>query len=680
MKKITVALDGKWVLKVREAGLPNQVIEQSLGSFEKASIQSATFTQIIVTLPSEEAASADKVADAIRSALVQHYSLTGAQADSVISIEITDAADPDPSEEKSDRSAAEQTASSAKEEKKPAQSVVYGKSSGSAEPPAGPEDILTAIRKLKGADEFIKLCEEITALAPLLQKHHVSRALTNYSYLFSINHGFGCTTALHLLGQLMSTLGLINVKGEPAEIYLPSDEKELAQLAQGYSGAKNRVICFDMSEWMDKAAAPAFREFLIKIQKIQAENIIVFRVPYIEMSSINRITEALSDVMSIRALCFVPLSAKQLQEHAGELLSGMEFTVADDAWNIFQKRVNEEKSDGRFYGTKTISKVIDEMLLAKMYSVLAGGEDDNVIRAADIRTIIRENPDDDNNPQKLLDEMIGIEGIRGQLQEIITQIEYAKRTAGVGAPSMHMRFLGSPGTGKTTVARYIGAIFAKRGLLSNGMFIEHHGSDFIAKYVGHTASLTNSICRDAYGSVLFIDEAYSLANDDYGEGKGFSHDAIDALIAQMENHRADMVVIMAGYEKDMQRLNDVNPGLASRMPYTLKFPNFTREQLFQIYMQMAQKSSFALDPSLEPAAKEFFLALPDEVINAYEFSNARFVRNLFERTWSKTIMRAQLEGLEEFSINADDFKAARGDDLSAMNKKPAAPRRIGFGV
>jgi hypothetical protein len=97
-------------------------------------------------------------------------------------------------------------------------------------------------------------------------------------------------------------------------------------------------------------------------------------------------------------------------------------------------------------------------------------------------------------------------------------------------------------------------------------------------------------------------------------------------------------------------------------------------------MQMAQKSSFTLDPSLEPAAKEFFLVLPDEVINAYEFSNARFVRNLFERTWSKTIMRAQLEGLEEFSITADDFRAACGEDLSAMNKKPAAPRRIGFGV
>ncbi len=678
MKKITVELDGKWVLKVRESGLPNQIIEQSLGSFEKASVQSATFTQVVVTLPSEEASSADKVAQAIRNALVQHYSLTGDQAASVISIEITDAADPAPSEKQEEKGETAQT--QAKAEKKPSSAAAFGKNPGSAEPPAAPEDILAAIRKLKGADEFISLCEEITALAPLLQKHHVSHALTNYSYLFSINHGFGCTTALKLLAQLMTALDLITVKGDPTEVYLPADDRELAQLANGYSGLKNRIICFDMSEWMDKASSPVFREFILKIQKMQAENIVVFRIPYIEMSSINRIVEALSDVMSIRALCFVPLSAKQLQEHAGELLNGMEFTVEDDAWNIFRRRINEEKSDGRFYGTKTVSKVIDEMLLAKMYAVLAGSEDDNIIRASDIRTIIRENPDDENNPQKLLDEMVGIESIRDQLNEIITQIEYARKTSGVGAPSMHMRFLGSPGTGKTTVARYIGAIFAKRGLLSNGMFIEHHGSDFIAKYVGHTASLTNSICRDAYGSVLFIDEAYSLANDDYGEGKGFSHDAIDALIAQMENHREDMVVIMAGYEKDMERLNDVNPGLASRMPYTLRFPNFTREQLFAIYMQMAQKSSFTLDPSLEPAAKEFFLALPDEVINAYEFSNARFVRNLFERTWSKTIMRAQLEGLEEFSITADDFRAACGEDLSAMNKKPAAPRRIGFGV
>ena len=123
MKKITVELDGKWVLKVRESGLPNQVIEQSLGSFEKASVQSATFTQVVVTLPSEEASSADKVAQAIRNALVQHYSLTGDQAASVISIEITDAADPAPSEKQEEKGETAQT--QAKAEKRPSSAAAF---------------------------------------------------------------------------------------------------------------------------------------------------------------------------------------------------------------------------------------------------------------------------------------------------------------------------------------------------------------------------------------------------------------------------------------------------------------------------------------------------------------------------------------------------------------------------
>jgi SpoVK/Ycf46/Vps4 family AAA+-type ATPase len=159
-----------------------------------------------------------------------------------------------------------------------------------------------------------------------------------------------------------------------------------------------------------------------------------------------------------------------------------------------------------------------------------------------------------------LSRMIGVDKIRERLYEIIGQIEFARQNQGVNAPAMHMRFVGNPGTGKTTIARIVGQLLKERKILSRGYFFEHNGGDFLGMYVGHTAPKTLALCRDAYGSVLFIDEAYTLADANYSDG-GYAKEAVDTLIAQMENHREDLVVIMAGYPNEMARLMNMNPGL-----------------------------------------------------------------------------------------------------------------------
>ncbi|MCH5351294.1 MAG: AAA family ATPase, partial [Clostridiales bacterium] len=181
------------------------------------------------------------------------------------------------------------------------------------------------------------------------------------------------------------------------------------------------------------------------------------------------------------------------------------------------------------------------------------------------------------------------------------------------------------GTGKTTVARIIGKLLKEKGILRVGAFFEYAGRDFCGRYIGETAPKTSSICRDAYGSVLFIDEAYSLYRGD-GDTKDFGREAIDTLIAEMENHRDDFIVIMAGYTDDMDKLMSGNYGLKSRMPYTIEFPNFTREQLYDIYVSMA-KGNFKCDPGLFDSARNFFMNLSEDFITAKEFPNARYVRN-----------------------------------------------------
>ena len=143
----------------------------------------------------------------------------------------------------------------------------------------------------------------------------------------------------------------------------------------------------------------------------------------------------------------------------------------------------------------------------------------------------------------------------------------------------------------------------------------------------------------------------------------------------MENHRNDFVVIMAGYSNDMDKLMGGNLGLASRMPYTIEFPNFTREQLYDVFVSMA-KNKFKCENALFDAAHDFFANLPDEILLSKDFSNARYVRNLFERTWAKAAMRCQLNGKANIVLTRDDFEHASADKEFVANLPKKT--RIGF--
>jgi stage V sporulation protein K len=158
--------------------------------------------------------------------------------------------------------------------------------------------------------------------------------------------------------------------------------------------------------------------------------------------------------------------------------------------------------------------------------------------------------------------------------------------------------------------------------------------------------------------------------------KDYGREALDTLIAEMENHRDDFVVIMAGYTDDMDMLMKGNAGLVGRMPYVIEFPNFTREQLYGIFVSMLEECQYSEDLLL--AAKAYFDGMADEVINSKEFSNARFVRNLYERTWAKALRRCQLEKAQEIVLCAQDFEQASSEKgfKSMMEKK--APSRLGF--
>ena len=262
------------------------------------------------------------------------------------------------------------------------------------------------------------------------------------------------------------------------------------------------------------------------------------------------------------------------------------------------------------------------------------------------------------------------------MTQIKTQKKLAAKGRKVRRPSIHMLFSGNPGTGKTTVARIVARLLRDEGVLRKGNLIEVRGRDLCGEYVGQTAPKTSAICRDAYGSVLFIDEAYSLFRGDASD-RDYGREALDTLVAEMENHRDDMCVIMAGYTDEMATMLGGNAGLKSRIPFVVDFPNYTKRELGDIFFSMLG-DTFEYEKPLEKAVRGFFDGIPDEVIGERGFSNARFVRNLYERTWGRAAYRSSLDDGDVRILASDLLGAADEKEFKQLLNKNAR-RPIGFG-
>jgi stage V sporulation protein K len=231
---------------------------------------------------------------------------------------------------------------------------------------------------------------------------------------------------------------------------------------------------------------------------------------------------------------------------------------------------------------------------------------------------------------KELDRMVGLDNVKELVYEIYALLQIAQMRSEAGllaqAHVYHMIFKGNPGTGKTTVARLLAKLFQGMGLLAKGHLVEVERADLVGEYIGHTAQKTRDLVKKALGGVLFVDEAYSLAR---GGEKDFGKEAIDTLVKAMEDHKNQFVLILAGYTLEIEGFLLTNPGLPSRFPIQMEFPDYSLDQLIQIAEGMAKEREYALLPPTLFKLRELLLQEKTETI--YHFSNARYVRNVLER-------------------------------------------------
>ena len=299
-----------------------------------------------------------------------------------------------------------------------------------------------------------------------------------------------------------------------------------------------------------------------------------------------------------------------------------------------------------------------------------GGPGGGVAAAAPPEPAAPTAPAPPPEPQKSLDEllgeldaMIGLDQVKRVVHQQVAmlQIDAKRQAAGLKRPDItrHLVFVGNPGTGKTTVARMVGGIYRALGLLKTGQLVEVDRSELVAGYLGQTAIKTAEMCAKAYGGVLFVDEAYSLSGDQYGQ------EAVNTLVKEMEDHRDDLVVIVAGYPDPMVVFIAQNPGLASRFKTIVEFHDYSDDELVEILHKLASAADYTVEPEAEAHFRTVLAATPRNEA----FGNGRFARNALEDAIARQAWRLR----DDPDLTADELRALTLADFS--RDPEAAPQQ-----
>ena len=378
-------------------------------------------------------------------------------------------------------------------------------------------------------------------------------------------------------------------------------------------------------------------------------------------------------------LDFPNYTREELKQIAECMLRDRRYTIGDAAMNRILDITDIKRKEPNFANAREIRNILDQVIMCQ--NLRCAGAEEDELGIVDVNKYIRDAklrlPVSGDGEKKILsgdeelDRLVGLASVKRMVKKIRA---YAKRNQGQEDFNLHMCFCGNPGTGKTEVARILSRILYDAGVLPEAKLVETDPHGLLGKYVGETAPKTQAKINDAMNGVLFIDEAYGLVSSNNASGvAGYGEEAIAVLLKEMEDHRGQFCVILAGYKDEMKTMLSANPGLASRIQFTLDFPDYNKEELGEIAVAFLKRKNY----TIEGPAFDRLLDLTEYYRGRPNFANARTVRNILDQVIMNQNLRTEDDETDN-RIVIDDIEDYLTDEGIDLSKPSDGPQRIGF--
>lgn len=533
------------------------------------------------------------------------------------------------------------------------------------------EEELSSIIGLDSVKDFVRTQYNVILAKEKRKKAAVKVDTTqSLNMIFSGNPGTGKTTMARVVADMFHSMGLLKSghlvetdKGGLIAEYVGQTAKKTEEV---FKSALGGVLFIDEAYAITNDGSSFGQECidtLVKLIEDYRGEILVILAGYNkEMNDFMKANSGLESRFPLK-IEFPDYSADELFEIGKNMVFKKGFVLSDDAVPAFREAVYDLKrhSTATSGNGRMVRNFIDEVIRkqsSRIALIDVSAEEMTVITAKDIET---EAPAENvYDLEAELNKVVGLESVKNYIRSLnarlMVQEQRKKHGLKVNATqTLHMIFMGNPGTGKTMMARTVANVLFNMGIISTNKLVETDRSGLVAGYVGQTAIKTREVIESALNGVLFIDEAYALAQ---GGNNDFGQEAIDTLVKMMDDNRDRLVVILAGYYDDMQSFLNQNAGLKSRFPNMIQFEDYSTEELLSIADKMYKEQGYILSDDAVVLLKQTF----ENGKKQPQFGNGRYVRNIFEKSLNSQAMRLSISG----TMNAKDLSTITADDIKEV--------------